>query len=70
MKGALFQVLCEIKEKAGDIKTYPHYLLFIIFFAVLSMRSAPEDEPPDPQQLRLDRMLESEVFTFLFDDVM
>jgi len=43
MKGALFQVLCEIKEKA-----------------VLSMRSAPEDEPPDPQQLRLDRMLESE----------
>jgi len=43
MKGALFQVLCEIKEKA-----------------VLNMRSAPEDEPPDPQQLRLDRMLESE----------
>ena len=25
------------------------------------MRSTPEDEPPDPQQLRLDRMLESEV---------
>jgi len=25
------------------------------------MRSPPEDEPPDPQQLRLDRMLESEV---------
>nr|NP_001072003.1 transcription factor protein [Ciona intestinalis]BAE06640.1 transcription factor protein [Ciona intestinalis] len=43
MKGALFQVLCEIKEKA-----------------VLNMRSPPEDEPPDPQQLRLDRMLESE----------
>lgn len=43
MKGALFQVLCEIKEKS-----------------VLSMRSPPEDEPPDPQQLRLDRMLESE----------
>lgn len=43
MKGALFQVLCEIKEKA-----------------VLNMRTAPEDEPPDPQQLRLDRMLESE----------
>lgn len=43
MKGALFHVLCEIKEKN-----------------VLSMRSPPEDEPPDPQQLRLDRMLESE----------
>nr|CAB3264683.1 Pbx [Phallusia mammillata] len=43
MKGALFQVLCEIKEKS-----------------VLNMRSPPEDEPPDPQQLRLDRMLESE----------
>ncbi|XP_076821316.1 pre-B-cell leukemia transcription factor 1-like isoform X2 [Clavelina lepadiformis] len=43
MKGALFQVLCEIKDKA-----------------VLSMRSPPEDDPPDPQQLRLDRMLESE----------
>lgn len=43
MRGALFQVLCEIKEKA-----------------VLNMRTAPEDEPPDPQQLRLDRMLESE----------
>jgi len=46
MKGALFQVLCEIKEKA-----------------VLNMRSAAEDEPPDPQQLRLDRMLESEGVT-------
>ena len=33
---------------------------FIIILA-LSMRSTPEDEPPDPQQLRLDRMLESEV---------
>ena len=26
----------------------------------LSQRSPPEDDPPDPQQLRLDRMLESE----------
>lgn len=28
---------------------------------VLGMRSPPEDDPPDPQQIRLDRMLESEV---------
>jgi len=43
MKNALFQVLCEIKEKSA-----------------LSQRNPPEDDPPDPQQLRLDRMLESE----------
>lgn len=43
MKGALFHVLCEIKEKN-----------------VLNMRNPPEEEPADPQQLRLDRMLESE----------
>jgi len=34
---------------------------YFLSYIALSMRSAPEDEPPDPQQLRLDRMLESEV---------
>ena len=43
MKPALFQVLCEIKEKTG-----------------LSIRSAPDEEPPDPQLLRLDNMLLAE----------
>jgi len=43
MKNALFQVLCEIKEKSQ-----------------LSQRSPADEDPPDPQQLRLDRMLESE----------
>ena len=28
--------------------------------SALSQRNPPEDDPPDPQQLRLDRMLESE----------
>lgn len=43
MKPALFQVLCEIKEKT-----------------VLSIRGAQEDEPPDPQLMRLDNMLIAE----------
>lgn len=43
MKPALFQVLCEIKEKTG-----------------LSIRSVPDEEPTDPQLLRLDNMLLAE----------
>ncbi|XP_034036625.1 pre-B-cell leukemia transcription factor 1b [Thalassophryne amazonica] len=43
MKPALFNVLCEIKEKT-----------------VLSIRSAQEEEPPDPQLMRLDNMLLAE----------
>lgn len=43
MKPALFQVLCEIKEKT-----------------VLSIRGAQEEEPPDPQLMRLDNMLIAE----------
>uniref|UniRef100_A0A8C6WNZ2 Pre-B-cell leukemia transcription factor 1 n=1 Tax=Neogobius melanostomus TaxID=47308 RepID=A0A8C6WNZ2_9GOBI len=39
MKPALFNVLCEIKEKT-----------------VLSIRGAQEEEPPDPQLMRLDNM--------------
>ncbi|XP_066508446.1 pre-B-cell leukemia transcription factor 1-like isoform X1 [Hoplias malabaricus] len=43
MKPALFNVLCEIKEKT-----------------VLSIRGAQEEDPPDPQLMRLDNMLLAE----------
>ncbi|GFN79638.1 pre-b-cell leukemia transcription factor 1 [Plakobranchus ocellatus] len=43
MKPALFNVLCEIKEKA-----------------CLSIRNTQEEEPPDPQLMRLDNMLIAE----------
>lgn len=43
MKPALFQVLCEIKEKSA-----------------LGIRSANEEDPPDPQLMRLDNMLTAE----------
>uniref|UniRef100_A0A8C5DQ91 Pre-B-cell leukemia transcription factor 1 n=1 Tax=Gouania willdenowi TaxID=441366 RepID=A0A8C5DQ91_GOUWI len=43
MKPALFNVLCEVKEKT-----------------VLSIRGAQEEEPPDPQLMRLDNMLLAE----------
>ncbi|XP_018115010.1 pre-B-cell leukemia transcription factor 1 isoform X3 [Xenopus laevis] len=43
MKPALFNVLCEIKEKT-----------------VLSIRGAQEEEPSDPQLMRLDNMLLAE----------
>jgi len=43
MKPALFNVLCEIKEKT-----------------VLSLRNTQEEEPPDPQLMRLDNMLIAE----------
>uniref|UniRef100_A0A8C6S8X7 Pre-B-cell leukemia transcription factor 1 n=1 Tax=Neogobius melanostomus TaxID=47308 RepID=A0A8C6S8X7_9GOBI len=43
MKPALFNVLCEIKEKT-----------------VLSIRGSQEEEPPDPQLMRLDNMLLAE----------
>ncbi|XP_062920940.1 pre-B-cell leukemia transcription factor 1-like isoform X2 [Mobula hypostoma] len=43
MKPALFNVLCEIKEKTE-----------------LSIRGAQEEDPPDPQLLRLDNMLLAE----------
>ncbi|XP_038651066.1 pre-B-cell leukemia transcription factor 1-like isoform X1 [Scyliorhinus canicula] len=43
MKPALFNVLCDIKEKT-----------------VLSIRGAQEEEPPDPQLMRLDNMLLAE----------
>lgn len=38
-------------------------MAFIIFtyYSGLGMHGSTDDEPPDPQQLRLDRMLESEV---------
>jgi len=43
MKPALFQVLCEIKEKSA-----------------LGIRNANEEDPPDPQLMRLDNMLTAE----------
>uniref|UniRef100_A0A915IYU9 Uncharacterized protein n=1 Tax=Romanomermis culicivorax TaxID=13658 RepID=A0A915IYU9_ROMCU len=46
MKPALFQVLCEIKEKTG-----------------LSIRNNQEEEPTDPQLMRLDNMLVAEGVT-------
>lgn len=46
MKPALFQVLCEVKEKT-----------------VLSIRNNQDDEPTDPQLMRLDNMLVAEGVT-------
>lgn len=43
MRQALFNVLCEIKEKT-----------------VLSLRNTQDEEPPDPQLMRLDNMLIAE----------
>jgi len=43
MRPALFQVLCEIKERI-----------------VLSIRNGQDDDPPDPQLMRLDNMLLAE----------
>jgi PBC domain len=34
--------------------------LFLLFLVGLSIRSAPDEEPPDPQLLRLDNMLLAE----------
>ena len=43
MKGALFSVLCEIKERT-----------------VLSLRNVQDDNPPDPQLMRLGNLLVAE----------
>ncbi|XP_048845352.1 pre-B-cell leukemia homeobox 1a isoform X1 [Brienomyrus brachyistius] len=60
MKPALFNVLCEIKEK-----TVVHFASYIpeqapMKAAVLSIRGAQEEEPPDAQLMRLDNMLLAE----------
>ena len=57
MKGALFSVLCEIKERT-----------------VLSLRNVQDDNPPDPQLMRLDNMLVAEgimgnVFLITYFDI-
>ena len=54
MKGALFSVLCEIKERT-----------------VLSLRNVQDDNPPDPQLMRLDNMLVAEgiMGKMDFDDI-
>lgn len=35
-------------------------LIFVFFFSVLSLRNTQEEEPPDPQLMRLDNMLIAE----------
>ncbi|KTG39559.1 hypothetical protein cypCar_00019227 [Cyprinus carpio] len=63
MKPALFNVLCEIKEKTG-FPVEPTKLLKCLFslpfLTVLSIRGAQEEEPPDAQLMRLDNMLLAE----------
>uniref|UniRef100_A0AAQ4PCX6 Pre-B-cell leukemia transcription factor 1 n=1 Tax=Gasterosteus aculeatus aculeatus TaxID=481459 RepID=A0AAQ4PCX6_GASAC len=69
MKPALFNVLCEIKEKTE--RALDVHLAESAFSGgvsagwrgracVLSIRGAQEEEPPDPQLMRLDNMLLAE----------
>ncbi|KAI4547425.1 hypothetical protein MG293_003980 [Ovis ammon polii] len=73
MKPALFSVLCEIKEKTEDntCNTFIENVGKKIFStglelhdlkyqAGLSIRGAQEEDPPDPQLMRLDNMLLAE----------
>ena len=70
MKPALFSVLCEIKEKTGKrlcrsyLYSYKSNNLITIYifvvFSVLSLRNTQDEEPPDPQLMRLDNMLIAE----------
>ncbi|TGZ45986.1 Uncharacterized protein DBV15_09714 [Temnothorax longispinosus] len=59
MKPALFSVLCEIKEKTGR-EFQPYFMWCFRLFSVLSLRNTQEEEPPDPQLMRLDNMLIAE----------
>ncbi|XP_029469793.1 pre-B-cell leukemia transcription factor 3 isoform X4 [Rhinatrema bivittatum] len=63
MKPALFSVLCEIKEKTG-ISILQCLLSTYCETAAsgtgLSIRGAQEEDPPDPQLMRLDNMLLAE----------
>ncbi|KAM9619963.1 pre-B-cell leukemia transcription factor 1 isoform 3-T3 [Morphnus guianensis] len=82
MKPALFNVLCEIKEKTGSfqyslslvnavgqqevtrVMSKLHTLMLqtlrYLLSKVLSIRGAQEEEPTDPQLMRLDNMLLAE----------
>ncbi|XP_073856793.1 pre-B-cell leukemia transcription factor 1 isoform X2 [Macaca fascicularis] len=78
MKPALFNVLCEIKEKTGrpacsessssvgeNLRpwlscSFPLENIRCPFPRVLSIRGAQEEEPTDPQLMRLDNMLLAE----------
>lgn len=82
MKPALFNVLCEIKEKTGIVclclnfslvglivnlnmlcnfyVNIYNYVICTTTFPVLSIRNTQEEEPPDPQLMRLDNMLIAE----------
>lgn len=66
MKPALFSVLCEIKEKTG-MYLFPlgcvialSVTCYLFCSTVLSLRNTQEEEPPDPQLMRLDNMLIAE----------
>ena len=68
MRNALFRVLCEVKEKTGMFSSACDYansgpgrvIRIYSLFAVLSIRPPPEEEPIDPQLMRLDNMLIAE----------
>ncbi|XP_033621855.1 pre-B-cell leukemia transcription factor 1 [Fukomys damarensis] len=70
MKPALFNVLCEIKEKTEpwfisrvEVALHPNpskTKAIISHHPVLSIRGAQEEEPTDPQLMRLDNMLLAE----------
>ncbi|KIH47044.1 homeobox domain protein [Ancylostoma duodenale] len=50
MRQALFDVLCEVKEKTGTVSS----------FYALQIRAGNDDQPEDPQLMRLDNMLVAE----------
>ncbi|TST47721.1 Pre-B-cell leukemia transcription factor 1 [Bagarius yarrelli] len=67
MKPALFNVLCEIKEKTGrrNVSLTCAVSRYVgeekrALAGVLSIRGAQDEEPPDPQLMRLDNMLLAE----------
>ncbi|XP_043550588.1 pre-B-cell leukemia transcription factor 1-like isoform X2 [Chiloscyllium plagiosum] len=60
MKPALFSVLCEIKEKTGAVCPARRTARNNQCIQVLSIRGVQEEEPPDPQLMRLDNMLLAE----------
>ncbi|KAJ4921500.1 hypothetical protein JOQ06_014315, partial [Pogonophryne albipinna] len=69
MKPALFSVLCEIKEKTGtplpptpQLKVGRHSTptSSLDLIVLLSIRGVQEEDPPDPQIMRLDNMLLAE----------
>ncbi|XP_049566666.1 pre-B-cell leukemia transcription factor 3 isoform X5 [Orcinus orca] len=65
MKPALFSVLCEIKEKTVLLRSFHQFPGWKVREKkveemCLSIRGAQEEDPPDPQLMRLDNMLLAE----------